>query len=59
MPFLGAWRATATPPSFAREDFARAIHDVRSPLCVVQDPTTGHVGVAPGGLITPEPAAGP
>ncbi|MEM1347479.1 MAG: 2-nitropropane dioxygenase, partial [Myxococcota bacterium] len=58
MPSLGAWRITTAPPLFERADFTRAIHEVRSPLCVVQDPTTGHVGIALGGQSVPEPAPG-
>ena len=46
---IGAWHAGAEAPAFSQQELLSATHRVREPVCIIQDPRSGRMGVALGG----------
>jgi trans-AT polyketide synthase/acyltransferase/oxidoreductase domain-containing protein len=49
---IGSWSGDS-PPLFEASELASAAHRMREPAFVVQEPETGRVGVAFGGVAAP------
>ena len=50
---LGSWIGDGAVPATRQADLLAAVHQLRSPVHVVQDPASGALGVAQGGRFIP------
>ncbi|MBW2402092.1 MAG: 2-nitropropane dioxygenase, partial [Deltaproteobacteria bacterium] len=53
METLGSWLGEGAVPAFGQADLLTVVPQLRNPVHVVQDPTSGALGVAQGGQIVP------
>jgi PfaD family protein len=54
METIGVWIGNGAAPAFKQADLLAAVPQLRSPAHVVQDPASGALGVAQGGLFMPQ-----
>jgi trans-AT polyketide synthase/acyltransferase/oxidoreductase domain-containing protein len=53
METIGVWTGNGAVPAFEQAELLAAVHRIRSPAHVVQDPASGALGVAQGGQLLP------
>ena len=51
METIGIWIGNGASPAFEQADLLAAVHQLRTPAHVVQDPASGRYGVAQAGQL--------